>query len=318
MGAGTACGTRGHLLVVHRARPSGRSRRIGVFRFALRWSAVVALALAAALAHASDEAQAAKARAERESAAVLQSVRELVKGGSLGSIEATAIAVEGKWRVEHPHLASGTILDICGELSSRKFEERNRAFGISQRLVTRLLGREKDLPLELHVRAAVMLQRMLADDGRALSPEDAAVKRLSFFETWTGAWKRVMEAFEPEWKKSDRLVAPDPPPGYARGVRPESLPPGPEREAYARTWDEFSKVLSRDRLQRTVRSLCRTHIPALTDLMVNAYREATPSERPKMAEVLQAVTALSGGKELRERVLGDPPREAGGHGTAER
>lgn len=152
----------------------------------------------------------------------------------LSAYKELADDIDGTWSTRNREYHARLILNICKPLSSGTFEE-GRRYELARRYALSALEDADDIPLtlELELIGHVTTVRIGPDASRG---EDFARYRKKDVEVRLHAWKRLIDAIDPDWDPDEVLwvanVMPPAATGLSAGVEPEAIKDAGLRSEY--------------------------------------------------------------------------------------
>jgi hypothetical protein len=157
-------------------------------------------------------------------------INALEKSFSLGQVnnldeyEKFADELQSKWTQKNKEYYARLMWEVCKPLSSGRFDDE-RQHDVARRyaLSALLVANEIPLEVELELTGHVMTETVTP---RSPKGEDFAQRRKKDVEIRLHAWKRLIDAIDPNWDPNDKAVRNVSPPietGLPSGVAPETI-----------------------------------------------------------------------------------------------
>ena len=152
----------------------------------------------------------------------------------LNAYEEFADRLNHKWRGRNKELYARLMLEICGPLISGFFNE-GRQYELSRKYALSALEEPDSIPLliELDLNGCVMTYVF---GPNAVSGKDLVERRAKDAAIRLHAWRRLLEAIDPDWDPNEKTlggnVPPPPGTGLSPGVDPAAIQDSALRAAY--------------------------------------------------------------------------------------
>ena len=176
----------------------------------------------------------------------IKSSRKSFKSGSVNDLkgyEKFADAIQNKWNKKNKEYYARLMLEICGPLSSGDFKG-NRPRTLARKYALSVLETPDAVPLTLELELTGHVMTLMCTPY-APKGEDFARRRKKDVQIRFHAWKRLIDAIDPNWNPNDkpfRNVAPPTETGLRHGTSPKVIKNQEMRAIY-------EKAIERNRLK---------------------------------------------------------------------
>lgn len=204
----------------------------------------------------------------------------------LETYERFAEAMMSKWSERPKEYYARMINELCGPLSSGRFDE-DRQHIVAREYAMQALAEADAIPLETeleltgHVVTYMGRRRPEAEQWVRIRREDVEVR--------LHAWKRLLDTIDPTWDPNERLVAKVEPPvelGLPPGVAPEAIKDPKLRAEYQAAIERNRQKIERYTEQHRLRLRLKTFPKTTEDYIVQAY-STPPYNTDELKESLE-------------------------------
>jgi len=205
---------------------------------------------------------------------------------NLESYERMASAVDEEWRDVNPEQHAKLMLEVCKPLSSGAFED-SRRYDIARRYAVSALKQADKIPVatELELVGHVVT---LCIGPNATVGEEYARRRAEDTALRLHAWKRLLDAIDPNWDPNATWFAKPVPPaetGLPAGVAPEAIAGEKLRKEYEaaieRTRQKSEEYSTQNRLRKWLK-----RFPQRAEKDIIAAYSRPPFDTDALAELL--------------------------------
>ena len=178
-----------------------------IFRFGIIFVCLLATTISFGVSSGPSEAE---THEYKQDMARIKSVRKSFKPGQVNNLEEYekfADEIQKKWSQRNKEYNARLILEICGPLSSGTFAD-DRRHDVARKYALSVLSEPNEIPLEveLDLTGHVMTETVTP---RAPKGEDWAQRRKKDVEIRLHAWKRLIDAIDPNWDPNEVLWSPN-------------------------------------------------------------------------------------------------------------
>lgn len=193
----------------------------------------------------------------------------------LGQYEQYADTIQRTWSQRNKVYYARLMSAVCGPLSSGRFNS-DRQHELARKYAIAALANRDAFPLaiELELTGHVMTPT-IGPRASTLKEEDFAQRRLKDVELRLHAWKRLMDAVDPNW---DPDKVPQSPNGVgadlgipAGGIAPEDIRDAALRDKYKAAIDENRRQIDRYTQQSRLRDWLKTFPQSAEHYIIQAY-----------------------------------------------
>lgn len=140
----------------------------------------------------------------------IKSLRKSFKSGSVNDLkgyEKFADAIQNKWNKKNKEYYARLMLEICGPLSSGDFKG-NRPRTLARKYALSVLETPDAVPLTLELELTGHVMTLMCTPY-APKGEDFAQRRKKDVQIRLHAWKRLIDAIDPNWDPNEVLWSPN-------------------------------------------------------------------------------------------------------------
>ncbi len=156
------------------------------------------------------------------------------KVNDLKAYEKFADEIDKKWREKNTVDHARLMLDVCKPLSSGNFKD-SRRYQLARKYALSALEKTDDMPLSLELELIGHVTTVRIGPG-ASRGEDFSKRRRKDVAVRLHAWKRLIDAIDPNWDPDEVIwggnVAPPAATGVPAGVEPEAIKDADLRAEY--------------------------------------------------------------------------------------
>jgi len=200
-----------------------------VLKKAIFCFAVVVLCLVLTSVSFGEKLDAPKAEREKykEDIARIKKLRKSFTPGptnDLESYERFADEIQNKWKQANKEWYGRLMQEICGPLSSGAFEDDQR-YEVARKYALSVLAEPNAIPVTLELELTGHVVTLMYTPG-APKGEDFAQLRKEDVEVRLHAWKRLIDAIDPNWDPNEELLSPNAVGalmGLPSGISPEGV-----------------------------------------------------------------------------------------------
>ena len=191
----------------------------------------------------------------------------------LNKYEKFANEIQNKWSKKNRELYARLMWEVCKPLSSGRFNDE-RQYEVARRYALSALAEPNEIPLvtELELTGHVMTDMVTP---RAPKGEDFAQRRNKDVEIRLHAWKRLIDAIDPNWDPNEVLLSPNAvgadmgiPVG---GMAPESVKDPKLRAEYEAALQKNREKIERHSEQRRLHDWLKRFPKRAEEYIIQAY-----------------------------------------------
>lgn len=183
----------------------------------------------------------------KQERARIKALRKSFKPGLVNDLkeyEKFANEIQNKWNKKSKENYARLMLEVCGPLNSRYFNDDRRKAHLAREYALSVLETPDAIPLEIELK---LTGYVMSDMCTPYAPkgEDLAQRRKKDVQIRVHAWKRLLDAIDPNWDPNDkpfRNVAPPTETGLRHGTSPKVIKNQEMRAIY-------EKAIERNRLK---------------------------------------------------------------------
>jgi len=157
----------------------------------------------------------------------IKTVEKSFKAGPVNDLkeyEKLSDEIQTKWKRQNREYYARLILEVCGPLSSGRFNEE-RQYDVARKYALLALAEPNQIPLEIELE---LTGHVMTDMVTPRSPkgQEWAQRRKKDVEIRLHAWKRLIDAIDPNWDPNEELWSPNAvgaDMGLPSGIAPESV-----------------------------------------------------------------------------------------------
>ena len=207
----------------------------------------------------------------------IKSLRKSFKPGLVNDLEEYekfADEIQTKWRDRNKEYNARLILRICGPLSSGTFAD-DRRYDLARKYALSVLADANDIPLEteLQLTGHVMTSKYTRNAPKG---EDLAQRRKKDVEIRLHAWRRLIDAIDPNWDPNERLrlqVEPPAATGLSPGVAPEAIKEPTLRAEYEAAIERNRQKIERHTKQYRLHDWLKSYPKRAEGYIVQMYSQ---------------------------------------------
>lgn len=159
---------------------------------------------------ASSEPSEAEKQEYKQDMARIEALRKSFKPGLVNDLkeyEKFADAIQKKWGRQNKEYYARLMLEVCGPLSSGTFAD-DRRHDVARRYALSVLEKSEEISIEveLELTGHVMTSMYTRNLPKG---EDLAQRRKKDVEIRLHAWKRLVDAIDPNWDPNEELRSPN-------------------------------------------------------------------------------------------------------------
>ncbi len=270
------------------------------FRIVLNCLLVISLSFGANL-----KASEAEKQEYKQERARIEALRKSFKPGLVNDLkeyEKFADAIQKKWSRRNKEHYARLMLKICGPLSSGTFAD-DRRHDVARRYALLVLDKSEEISIEMELKLTghVMTSMYTRNSPKG---EDLAQRRKKDVEIRLHAWKRLLDAIDPNWDPNEKLWSPNAvgvnmglPAG---GIAPESIKDPKLRAEYEAAIDKNRQKGQRYSEQSRLRDWLKRYPKRAEKYIVKAY-----SKPPfNLEELNQYLEMYIADEKTRARIVG--------------
>lgn len=229
---------------------------------------------------------------------------------SLAKYEKFADGIQHKWSQRNKEYYARLMLAICSPLGSGDFKNA-RQYELARKYALSALENRDAIPVVLELELAGQVTT-LASNSKALKEEDFAQRRRKDVDVKLHAWKRLLDAVDPNWNPSERLSVNVPlPPGVSgsSGMSPTQIKDDALRAEYEEAIERNKKKIERHTEQRKLRNWLERFPEQAESYIIRAYSKPPVD----VAELRQLVNRYLADATTRARILDavqGPPKKS--------
>jgi len=221
--------------------------------------------------------------------AEIASLRQSLQPGPINDLDTYERFAEGmisKWSQGSKEYYARMINELCGPLSSGRFDEARQHI-VARKYAMLALAEANDIPLETELE----LTGHVVTYMRRLRPQDAQWVRIrrEDVQVRLHAWKRLLDAIDPNWDPNDIPAINLVPPvaaGLPSGVAPEAIKDPKLRAEYEAAIEKNSKKAVRYRRQSNMRKWLK-RFPETTEEYIVAAYSTPPYNTDELKQLLE-------------------------------
>jgi hypothetical protein len=233
-----------------------------------------------------------------------QDMKRLLSLSEMKDIEGLdrfADELQAKWNRINEESYADSILAVCGNLSSGRFNDE-RQYNLARKLAILALTDPNEIPLETQLK---LVGHVMTDMITPSAPkgQEWARKRRKDLEVRLHAWKRLTKAIDPNWDPNDMPLATVPLPigvSGITGMAPEHIKNPKLRAEYEAAIEQNRQKAKKYAEQYTLRKWLRRFPHTAEEYIVRAYSKA-PFD---LAELKQSLEMYITDEKTRDRILG--------------
>ena len=240
----------------------------------------------------------------RQERARIEALRKSFSPGptnDLKEYEKFADEIQHKWSRRNKEYYGRLMLQVCGPLSSGNFKD-DRRHELARKYALSVLEKPDAIPLRLELE---LTGHVMTDMYSRNAPkgEDFAQRRKRDVQIRLHAWKRLIDAIDPNWDPNERLsVHVDLPPGVSgdSGMSPERIKDPALRAKYEAAMQKNRQRIERRTEQSRLRGWLKKFPNRAEIYIIRAYSKA-PFNLKELEEYLDKYIADS--KTTKTRIL---------------
>ncbi len=219
----------------------------------------------------------------------------------LGGFEKFADDLDREWSKENREYHARLMLEICKPLSSGQFKDERR-YVLARKYALSALERQDTIPLSLNLELIGHVTTFTSTT-HAPEGEDFAQRRSKDVVVRLQAWRRLINAIDPNWNPDEHIMGEniDPPAatGLPTGVAPAAIKDPKLRAAYEEEIQRNRQKAERYREQYEALKWLKRYPKRAEESIIAAY-----SQPPfKLEELRQALDIYLTDKETKTRIL---------------
>ena len=237
---------------------------------------------------------------KREYEQDMKRLLSLSESKDIKGLESFADEMQAKWSRINKESYVDSILAVCQDLSSGRFNDK-RQHSLARKYATLALKDPNEIPLETELK---LVGHVMTDMVMPWAPkgQDWARKRREDVEVRFHAWKRLIEAIDPNWDPNDVPLVNISPPraaGTRAGVAPETIKDPKLRAEYEAAIEKNRQKAERYSQQNRLHKWQRRFPQRAEEYIVQAYSKP-PFNLEELKQYLQTYVV---DKKTRERIL---------------
>lgn len=193
----------------------------------------------------------------------------------LEEYEKFADQIQKKWSRRNKEYNARLILEICGSLSSGNFED-DRRYDLAKKYALSILEKSEEISIEMELKFTGHVVTLMYTPNSPKG-EDFAQRRKKDVEIRLHAWKRLIDAIDPNWDPNEVLLSPNAV-GAAMGlttggIAPESIKDPKLRAEYEEAIDKNRQKGQRYSEQSRLHDWLKSYPRSAERYIVLAYSE---------------------------------------------
>lgn len=211
----------------------------------------------------------------KQDMARIKALRKSFKPGLVNDLEEYekfADEIQNKWRDRNKEYNARLILEICGPLSSGTFED-DRRHDLARKYALSVLEKSEEISVEMELKLTGHVMTSMYTPN-APKGEDLAQRRNKDVEIRLHAWRRLLDAIDPNWDPNDKPLRNVPPPygtTISAGASPEHIKDPKLRAEYEAAIKKNTKKTERYLEQDRLRSWLKSYPRRAERYIVKAY-----------------------------------------------
>ena len=233
----------------------------------------------------------------------IKSLRKSFKPGLVNDLEEYekfADEIQTKWRDRNKEYNARLILRICGPLSSGTFAD-DRRYDLARKYALSVLEKSQEISIEMELELTGHVVTLMYTPS-APKGEDFAQRRKKDVEIRLHAWRRLIDAIDPNWDPNERLLSPNAVAmelGLPSGIAPESVKDPKLRAEYEAALERNRQKGRRYSEQSRLRDWLKSYPKSAERYIVLSY-----SEPPfRLEELKQHLDNYIADEKTRARIL---------------
>jgi hypothetical protein len=191
----------------------------------------------------------------------------------IDAYEEFADRIDQKWRGRNKELYGRLMLKICRPLTSGFFKDV-RQYELARRYALSALEDQDSIPLILELELTARVTTFIIGPGAA-SGKDLVDRRAKDTAVRLHAWRRLLDAIDPDWDPNDETlyinVAPPPATGLSPGVDPAAIRDSALRAEYEEAIRINSQKIEEDTKQYKYRQYLGWFQPSVENYIMRTY-----------------------------------------------
>jgi hypothetical protein len=205
----------------------------------------------------------------------IKTVEKSFKAGAVNDLkeyEKFADEIQTKWNRRNREYYARLMLEVCGPLSSGRFNEE-RQYALARKYALLALAEPNKIPLvtELELTGHVLTDMVTP---RALKGQEWAQQRKEDVHVRLHAWKRLVDAIDPKWDPNEEVGSPNAVAvsmGFPGAIEPESIKDPNLRTAYETAIERNKQKIQKYTEQRRLRDWLNRFPKRAEEYIIQAY-----------------------------------------------
>jgi len=240
-------------------------------------------------------------RQERERIKAME--RSFMPGptNDLEKYEKYADELQKKWKEKNKELYARLMLEVCGPISSGRFNGEHRQHELARKYALSVLAEPNAIPLETELELTGFVMTSMIGPNAPQGQKWQQI-RAKDVEIRLHAWRRLADAIDPNWDPNDLPQINIAPPGgtiYSSGVAPEAIKDPILRAQYESALEANRKKIERYSEQNSLNKWLKRFPKKAEEYIVGAY-SVTPYNLEELQKYLDRYIADS---ETRKRIV---------------
>jgi hypothetical protein len=211
----------------------------------------------------------------RQDMARIKALEKSFKPGPVNDLEEYekfADEIQNKWRDRNREYNARLILEICGPLSSGRLRG-DRQYEVARKYALSVLADANDIPLETELKLTGHVMTPMYTRN-APKGEDLARRRKKDVQIRLHAWRRLIDAIDPNWDPNEVIWSPNAVGalmGLPSGISPESIGDPKLRAEYEVALQKNREQIERYTKQYRLRDWLKSYPKRAERYIVKAY-----------------------------------------------
>lgn len=225
----------------------------------------------------SSRPSAAEEQEYKQDMARIKTMEKSLKPGRVNNLEEYekfADEIQKKWSQLNKEHYARLILEICGPLSSGTFED-DRRYDVARKYALSVLDKSEEISIEMELKLTGHVVTLMYTPSSPKG-EDFAQRRKKDVEIRLHAWKRLIDAIDPNWDPNEELRSPNAVAtsmGFPGTIAPESIKDPKLRAEYEAALQKNRQNIERHSEQRRLHDWLKRYPKSAERDIVLMYSE---------------------------------------------
>lgn len=226
---------------------------------------------------ASSEASKAEKQEYKQELARIKALEKSFKPGPVNDLkeyEKFADEIQKKWSQKNKEYYARLMLEICGPLSSGAFKD-DRRYDLAKKYALSVLEKSEEISIEMELELTGHVVTLMYTPN-APKGEDFAQRRKEDVEIRLHAWRRLIDAVDPNWDPNELLLSPNAVAasmGFPGTIAPEGIKDPKLRAEYEAALQKNREDIERHTKQYRLHDWLKSYPKSAERYIVLAYSE---------------------------------------------